>query len=376
MFARIVVASVVVVVTAIGVLFWQQSREEEFFVSGIIEADDMRVGSRVGGRVEKVYVEEGDRVAAGALLVSLEPYDLNERLAEARAMLAARQAELDKVQAGFRAEEVAEARARRDRLKARMEELEAGPRPLEIEILEDRLTAAEAEFADAQKEYERVKSFFENDQASREEMDEARRRFEVTRANRRAAANELALAREGTRAEQLAQARAALAEAEHALALLEHGYREEEVAQARAQVEAARAAAAAIEQQIEELSVKAPIDCVVESIELEPGDLMAPNAPVIALLDPSRLWIRAYVPENRLDLKLGQQVSFRVDSYPERRFTGRIAFVSRQAEFTPSNVQTPEERSKQVFRIKVEVTENLDVLRAGMSADVYPGSSP
>lgn len=376
MFVRIVVASVVLVAAAVGVLFWQQSREGEFFVSGIIEADDMRVGSRVGGRVERVHVEEGDRVEAGTVLVSLEPYDLNERLAEARAMLAARQAELDKLQAGFRAEEVAEARARRDRLKARLEELEAGPRPLEIEILEDRLTAAEAEFVDAQKEYERVKSFFENDQASREEMDEARRRFDVSRANRRAAANELALAREGTRAEQLAQARAALAEAEHALALLEHGYREEEIAQARAQAEAARAAAAAIEQQIEELRIKAPIDCVVESIELEPGDLMAPNAPVIALLDPSRLWIRAYVPENRLDLKLGQQVSFRVDSYPERRFTGRIAFVSRQAEFTPSNVQTPEERSKQVFRIKVEVTESLDVLRAGMSADVYPGSSP
>jgi multidrug resistance efflux pump len=115
---------------------------------------------------------------------------------------------------------------------------------------------------------------------------------------------------------------------------------------------------------------------VVESIELRAGDLIAPNAPVIALLDPSRLWIRAYVPENRLDLQVGRPVSFRVDSFPGRRFPGRIAFVSRQAEFTPSNIQTPEERSKQVFRIKVEVTENLDVLRAGMSADVYPADRP
>ena len=82
-------------------------------------------------------------------------------------------------------------------------------------------------------------------------------------------------------------------------------------------------------------------------------------------------WVRAYVPENHLNLKLGQAVRVTVDSFPGRTFAGRIAFVARQAEFTPGNVQTPEDRSQQVFRIKVNLIEGLDVLRPGLAADVW-----
>ena len=132
-----------------------------------------------------------------------------------------------------------------------------------------------------------------------------------------------------------------------------------------------RASVAVIAEQIDELVVRAPLASVVEAVDLRPGDLIAPNAPVVALSDPSELWVRAYLPENHLDVQLGRKVSVRVDSFPERRFAAHIAFISRSAEFTPANVQTPEERVKQVFRIKVVLDEGLDVLRAGMSADVY-----
>ena len=108
-------------------------------------------------------------------------------------------------------------------------------------------------------------------------------------------------------------------------------------------------------------------------IDLQPGDLVAPNAPVLSLLDTGHLWVRAYVPENRLDIQVGQKVPITVDSFPGKTFSGHISFISRQAEFTPNNVQTPEERSKQVFRIKVEIDEGRDVLRPGMTADVVLG---
>jgi multidrug resistance efflux pump len=88
-------------------------------------------------------------------------------------------------------------------------------------------------------------------------------------------------------------------------------------------------------------------------------------------MDSSRLWVRAYVPENQLDLAIDQPVWVTVDSYPDDRFRGHISFIARKAEFTPSNVQTPEERSKQVFRIHVTLDEGLDRLRPGMSADVW-----
>ena len=89
------------------------------------------------------------------------------------------------------------------------------------------------------------------------------------------------------------------------------------------------------------------------------------------MIDHRRLWVRAYVPQNRLDVQLGQACYVTVDSYPDERFAAEITYIAQQAEFTPSNVQTPEERSKQVFRIKVTLREGLDRLRAGMAADVW-----
>jgi multidrug resistance efflux pump len=106
-------------------------------------------------------------------------------------------------------------------------------------------------------------------------------------------------------------------------------------------------------------------------LELEPGDLVAAGAPVMSVLDSSHYWIRTYVPQKWMNLKLGQQVSVTVDSIPGRIFPAEITFISRQAEFTPSNVQTPEERAKQVFRIKATLKEGLEVLRPGTSADVW-----
>ena len=120
-----------------------------------------------------------------------------------------------------------------------------------------------------------------------------------------------------------------------------------------------------------ELKILAPVTGIIEAVELQPGDLVMSNAPVLSLMDTSHLWVRAYVPESYLHLQLGHAADISVDGFPGRRFRGKITFISRQAEFTPRNVQTPEERSKQVFRIKVTLEEGLEELRPGMAADVW-----
>jgi len=360
-----------VALVAVALLVWSQQRRTPFFVSGFVESHQARLGSRVGGRVQQVRAEEGQTVRRGDVLIELEPFDLQERLEEARARLAAQQAYLDKLRAGSRKEDIDQARAARDRARVVLDKLMAGPRALEIKIQEDKVAQASAELLKARQDFDRVRKLADQGQAAEEEMNAVSRGLGVAQAAYDAAAHQLALLQEGTRAEDVAEQRARLAEAEATLAVLEAGSRVEDVAQAEATVLSARAAVAAIERQIAELTVTAPIDGVVEAVELRPGDLIAPNAPVIALTDPSELWVRAYLPENRLNVKLDDQVSVRVDSFPGRRFAAHISFISRDAEFTPSNAQTPEERSKQVFRIKVTLDEGLDVLRAGMSADVF-----
>lgn len=360
-----------IAVLAVIVLAASQWRAGPYFVSGFLEAEQIRVGSRVGGRVIEVLVEEGDAVRTGDALLRLDPYDLQALRAESASQLAAAQATLNKLRAGFRVEEIAQANAKRDRQAANLDRLIAGPRPLEVQVLEGRLDAARARLVRAEQEHVRVQRLYENQQAAAEEWDDVVQLLDQSRAEFAVARDELALAREGTRVEEITEGRAALAEAQAALDLLTAGYRAEDVAEAEARAAALRSGLDALDRRIDELVIRAPLDCVVEAVDLQPGDLTAPGAPVILLIDRSKLWVRAYVPENRLDLTVGQTVSVGVDAFGARRFAGRISFIARDAEFTPSNAQTPEERSKQVFRIKVVLEEGLDVLRPGMGADVY-----
>lgn len=368
---RVLAVIGIVAVGVLALLAWTQRRPQPFFVSGFVEAEDVRVGSRVGGRVARVEAVEGQSVKQGETLLILEPHDLQERRAEAAAQLAARQAVLTRLQTGYRKEEIEQARARRDRAQSELDKLIAGSRPLEIKILEDRVEVARADLVEAEAEYQRVAALYEKDHAVKKEMDEAVRQVDGARARSAAARDELSLAREGTRAEDLAAARFALAEAQQALALMEGGYRVEEIEQTRAEVEALQAALAAIDKQLSELTVVAPRDGVIEALDLQPGDLVGPNAPLLTLLLRDAPYVRAFVPENRLTIKPQQDAAVRVDSFPGRTFHGHVTFIASQGEFTPNNVQTPEERVKQVFRIKVVVDDPSGELRPGMSADVF-----
>ena len=309
----------VVLAALLVALRWSQAKSEPFHVSGFLEADEIRVGSRVGGRVAKVYVDEGSRVAVGDVLVELEPFDLVER----------------------RAGEVARVAA----LEARLAELVAGPRRQEIEAGRARRDAARAALSLAELDEARTRSLVAESIRAKEALDRDVAVLESTRANLRAA--------------------------EEALGLLEEGTRQETLAAARAELEAARAALAALERQLEELSVRAPAAAVVEACELEPGDLVAPNAPVVSLRDARELRVRAYVPQDRLTFTVDAPAAVTVDAFPGRRFRARVDFVAPQAEFTPNNVQTSEERADVVVRVRLTLEEGQEVLRPGVAADVW-----
>lgn len=366
-----IVAMIIVAVVVTALLVYSQYRPEPLKVSGFIEADEIRLGSRVGGRVTQVLVEEGDDVEVGAILVELEPFDLREQRARAQAEHAAAQARYEKFAAGLRDEEIAQAKARRDRIAAHLDELVNGPRAEDIAAARARVELAEAKRELARQQYDLTMSAAARGAASSIEVDRVTSSLKVAESELLAARQELAKLEAGTRAETIAQARAELEEAEQAWQLARRGFRSEEIAEARASAEAAAAALALIDRRLEELIVRAPVAGVVEATELQPGDLVPPDAPVISIMDLSHLWVRAYVPEDRLSIELGKKVDVTVDSFPNERFAGEITFISTEAEFTPRNVQTPEERSKQVFRIKVTLREGLDRLRPGMAADVW-----
>ncbi len=365
-------AAVLLVVLALGgMIAYSKFRPVPDRVSGFIEADEIRVGSRVGGRVAKVTVEEGQRVDAGQVLVELEPFDLVQRADEAKATLAAREAQYQQMKAGLREEEVGQAKSRYDQLKATLDQLIAGPRQEELEAAQAELQVARAQLRLATTNAERMRRLVETNAAAREDLDRAVEGFDVATGTVALEQARLKLLEKGTREEEIRAAQARAEEARLAAQLAGKGFRQEEIDQAEAARDEARAALDAINQQLAELVIRSPVAGVIEAMELHKGDLTSPSGPVLSIMDVSHLWVRAYVPENRLNIQVGQGVAVAVDSFPEKRFGAKITFISRQAEFTPSNIQTPEERSKQVFRIKVELTDGLDVLRPGMSADVW-----
>ena len=354
-----------------GLIAYSQLRPVSHHVSGFIEADEIRLGSRVGGRVQEVLVEEGQLVKAGQILVKLEPYDLDEQLKEAQAQLAARDAELQKLEAGYRTEEVGQARARYDQLQARLDMLIEGARPQEIDAARARLDVAQAEARFATLNFNRAQSLINTKAITPEEMDRATESLEAAKATVQLRQEELSLLLAGTRHEEVREARARVEEARLAWELASKGYRDEDIAAARAAQASAAAAVAVVQHRIDELTITSPVAGSVEALELEPGDLVSAGAPVLSILDNARYWVRSYVPQRWMNLELGQQVAVTVDSLPGRIFPAEITFISRQAEFTPSNVQTPEERSKQVFRIKATFREGHDELRPGISADIW-----
>jgi HlyD family secretion protein len=373
---RRVIAILVFTAVLAGLIAYSQLRPMSQHVSGFIEADEIRLGSRVGGRVQEVLVEEGQTVEAGQLLVKLEPFDLTEQLKEAQAQLAARQADLERLQAGYRPEEVGQAKARYEQLQARLDKLVAGARRQEIDAARARLEVAEAEARFATLNFNRAQSLINTNAITPEEMDRATETLEAAKATVELRQEELSLLEAGTREEEIREAQAMVEEARLAWELAKNGYRAEEIAAAQAAQDSAAAAVAAIEDRLDELTIKSPVAGSVEALELEPGDLVSAGAPVMSVLDNSHYWVRTYVPQKWMSLKLGQQVAVTADSVPGRTFPAEITFISRQAEFTPSNVQTPEERAKQVFRIKATLKEGLDVLRPGTSADVWLDDIP
>ncbi len=370
MVQRIVVL-LAIAAALLGLILYSQMRPAVDFVSGVIEADEIRLGSRVGGRIKSVLVQEGDIVSAAAPLIEFEPYDLIEREQQAIAELAVRDAELKRLGNGMREEEIGQAKSRFDQWSAKLQLLAAGPRAEEISAAENRLRAAEAELGLARREHTRTTALVQSRAVSKSELDTAEQRLDVANANVEVRKNELSILNAGARQQELAQSEAAAEEARLAWELAKKGFRTEEIEKAAAARDSATAVLEMVRRQKSELVIIAPADGYIDALDLQAGDLVAPNAPVMTLLASDRLWVRAYVPQRFLQLRVGQELRVTIDSWPNENFVGVVSFISHQAEFTPSNVQTTDERAKQVYRIRVTIPRAAEKLRAGMTANVW-----
>ena len=361
----VAVIAVVAIVLAVG-----DSGKYEY--SGTVETREIQIGSKVGGRVTSVGVEEGQFVKAGTPLVRFEADELKAQREQAQASLDQAQADLAKMLRGNRPEEIEQAEATAKAQKAALESAQNGPRKQEIDQAQADYSAASSDAANAEIFYQRMQKLIATDTISKQQFDDARDKRDAAAQRAESARQRLALLQAGTRAEDLDAAKARYMQAQAAAVLARKGFRKEDVDAARGRLAAAQGHVAELDARLREAELTAPADAVVEVVSVRPGDLVPAGRIVITMLESSQLWVKVYVPETDLaHVRLGQKAAVRVDSYGGRAFDGHVGQIASQAEFLPRNVQTKSDREHQVFGVKVYIDNSQRVLKSGMSATVH-----
>ncbi|MBL8799587.1 MAG: efflux RND transporter periplasmic adaptor subunit [Planctomycetia bacterium] len=323
----ILACGIVLTAAAVALAFFGpfRGRAHTLRLPGVVEIQEVRLASKWGGRVAETAVLEGDLVAPGQLLVRFETPEM----------------EAQKLQQEARVR-LAEA----DWLKAKN-----GPRVEEIRYARSELEAADADLKLAREDYERADRLVRQGSLARAEYDLARA------------------------VRDRAHGRVAMARARHELLLA--GTRTEEIEAAAATAQEARAKLKEIEANLAEAQVRAPEKCLIEVLAVRKGDVVPPNQPVVRVLRADDMWVKVYVAETDLGkVRLHQPVAVTCDSYPDRKFEGRVIHIASQSEFTPRNVQSIDERRHQVFGVKVRVADPQGVFKAGMAAEVLFDLAP
>jgi len=305
----------------LGYRYWQDrigNDPSRIRVSGSIEVVEAELSFKLPGRVETRLVDEGDMVKTGQVVAKLETGDIAQQVA-------LRKADVQAAEAG-------------------LADLLAGARPQELKQAAAAVRQAQADFNRIKDDYDRMQELFKQGSSNQREHDAARTAYDVAQARLQTAQQQQSLVQQGPRPDAIKVARARLLQAQEAekLAEVQFGY----------------------------ATLTSPLTGMVLSKNVEPGEMVAPGTPVVTVGDIEHVYMRAYIEETDLGrVKLGQKVQVTTDTYPDKFYEGKITFISPQAEFTPKNVQTKQERVKLVYRVKVDIDNAKLELKPGMPAE-------
>ena len=300
-------------------------------VSGHVEATETRLAPEMGGRILTLTVKEGDRIQPGQAVLTLDTRDVQLAINRVKAEQAAAEAQLRLVQAGSRVEDIRQAQS-------------------QVETARADVSAARSESQSAEQDLERFDTLLKNNSGSRKQRDDAATRRDVAK-------------------DRVASAESRVKTAEAVVAKLRAGARREEVDAARARVAIVTAQIAPLEKNLGDATLLSPVAGLVTEKLVEVGEVIAPRAPAVVVVDLDHAWADVFVPEPTVpQIKIGQSATVFTDA-GGAGIAGTITYISPKAEFTPRNVQTAEERSKLVYRVRISVDNKDGVLKQGMPVE-------
>jgi HlyD family secretion protein len=358
-----------------------KNTNDQIIVSGNIELTEVNIAFKTSGRLIERTVDEGDVVKKGQLIARLDRDQLlaqrdreaaglqsaNSQLAQAETALA--------WQKGNQAAELEQRKAELASNAARLQELKSGSRPQEIQEAKAAVDSAQSEFDRAKRDWDRAQTLYKNDDISTAQYDQYRNRWENAEAMLKQTKERQDLVLAGPRVEQIDAASAQMDRARAALKMtesnaLEIRRREQELPLRRSEIARAAASLAMIESQLADTLAYSPVDGVVLVKAADVGEVLAAGTTIVTIGDIDHPWLRAYVNETDLGrVKLGTKAKITTDSYPGKEYEGRVSFIASEAEFTPKQIQTKEERVKLVYRIKIDLQNPDHELKSNMPAD-------
>ncbi len=286
--------------------------------SGTIESVNVTVSSKTSGQVKKMNFEEGAQVKAGDLLIELDHDLLDIQLREAEAGI--------------------------DFANAQLNLLRSGARKEDIRTAQEQVNQAEVNMENAKKDRDRFSEMYNQNAATKQQYDEMNAKYEVTVTQYNSARQNLAKVKNLSRPEEIESARANLKKSE--------------------------ASADLLRKNIEDCKIYAPVNGFVSKKFVEAGENVAPSTSLLRISDLEMIDLTIYIPETDLaKVKLGQKADIHIDAFKDKSYEGTIIYISPEAEFTPKNIQTPDERTKLVFAVKIRIPNPQFELKPGLPAD-------
>jgi HlyD family secretion protein len=375
---------VIAVLGAAGLLAYRSLHPEatnKIVVSGNIELTQVDIAFKTSGRLIERTVNEGDVVQKGQEIARLDREQLLHQRETAEAALSTAQAQLEESQSALKWQREtmqADLQLRNADLSAaqsQLLQLKNGARPQEIQQSQAAVASAQAQYDQAKKDWERAQKLYKDDDISTSQYDQFRTRFESSEATLRQVKEQADLVKTGPRAETIEGASAQVDRAKASLRAgeansIETRRREQDIVARRGDIERAKAQIALIDSQLADTIAVSPINGLVLVKAADVGEVLAPGTSVVTVGDIEHPWLRAYIREQDLGrVKLGDKVRVTTDSFKDKVYDGKISFISSDAEFTPKQIQTAEERVKLVYRIKIDVDNSRHELKSNMPAD-------
>jgi HlyD family secretion protein len=377
---------IILALAAVGAAAWiyhekGKKPDNRIVVSGNIELTEVNIAFKTAGRLIERTVDEGDAVKKGQVIARLDRDQLVAQRQRETAGLESAQSQLAQAETALEWEkatlagDIEQKRGDVAANEARLAEMQNGARPQEKLDAQAAVDSAQSEVDRSKKDWDRAQTLFKDDDISAAQFDQYRNRWESATAALKSAKERQALVLLGPRAEVIQAQQAALQRFRGALKMgeantLEMKRREEELTTRRAAIAQSRASIAVIDSQLADTVEASPVDGVVLVKSADVGEVLASGTTVVTVGDIDHPWLRGYVNETDLGrVRLGSKVKVTTDSYPGKVYPGRVTFIASEAEFTPKQIQTAEERVKLVYRVKIEMDNPRHELKSNMPAD-------